>query len=435
MTAVVDADTVNGTITSTMVTVASKVTRASGVTRATTRMTKQPEATAAVSSKSAPHVPVQKIPSPRIVFRVDASMQIGTGHVMRCLTLARTLADHGAVCEFICRGHSGNLVAHVRDQGFVVHELPGVTQLQAMHGTEAPKPTGRPLAHSSWLGTTQPDDGLACLPILCTGPVDWLIVDHYSLDAEWQNALQPYYQRLMVIDDLADRQHVCDLLLDQTYGRDAADYQSLVPAHCELLCGSQFALLRPEFAALRGKSLQRRHGAPLRQLLISLGGVDQNNVTLHVLKALCGSNLPANCQLVVIMGANAPWRDAVQTYAAAMPWPTRVLVNVSNMAELMATSDLAIGAAGATSWERCCLGLPTLILTLAANQQPTAEALQQVGAAQRVDDALSSSITELIDALVRNPQQLADMAKAASEIVDGQGSARVARRLLKGDSV
>src|SRR5690606_2585434 len=147
--------------------------------------------------------------------------------------------------------------------------------------------------HSHWLGATQTQDAAGCVPILAKLNPDWLIVDHYALDARWERALKPHYRKLMVIDDLADRPHQCDLLLDQTFGRDAEDYQTWVPANCRLLCGSHYALLRPEFAALRPYSLARRATPQLRQLLITMGGVDKDNATGQVLEALRASQLSA----------------------------------------------------------------------------------------------------------------------------------------------
>ena len=185
----------------------------------------------------------------KITFRTDASLQIGTGHVMRCLTLADALAARGAYCQFICRAHDGNLIEFIRRKGLTAHPLPA--------GAALPRSPTDP-THAAWLGATQAEDAEACAPILAAQRPDWLIVDHYALDARWERALAPHYRKLMVIDDLADRPHSCDLLLDQTFGRDAADYRPLVPADCRLLCGSHYALLRPEFAALRPYSLQRR---------------------------------------------------------------------------------------------------------------------------------------------------------------------------------
>lgn len=367
----------------------------------------------------------------KVAFRADASLQIGTGHVMRCLTLADALAARGADCQFICGAHEGNLIEFIRGKGYVAHALP--IAHEASTGLTAPGPTASTpdLAHAHWLGTTQAQDAEACALILAAQRPDWLIVDHYALDARWERALAPHYRKLMVIDDLADRPHACDLLLDQTFGRDAADYRALVPPGCHLLCGSQYALLRPEFAALRPYSLQRRARPALRELLITMGGVDKDNATGLVLQALRACPLPADCRITVVMGATAPWLEEVRTQAQDMPWPARVLVGVSDMAQLMADSDLAIGAAGATSWERCCLGLPTIMLVLAENQRKVAQGLEQSGGAKLINlgQSARSRLRELLLPLIDDPAQLLNMSDCAASIVDGSGVEAVMRRM------
>ena len=365
-------------------------------------------------------------PQMKVVFRADASLQMGTGHVMRCLTLADALIAEGAECQFICREHPGNLIEHIKHKGYRVHVLaPGLpvgASLLAINAAAA-EPQ---LAHAAWLGTTQQQDGDACAHLLRELQPDWLIVDHYALDACWEVALQPYYRRLMVIDDLADRRHECDLLLDQTFGRDFADYKPWVPATCDLLCGSQYALLRPEFAALRPFSLERREKPQLVNLLITMGGVDKDNATGQMLDALQHCELPENCHITIVMGSSAPWLAAVRQQAEHLPWRTEVRVNVSDMAQLMADSDLAIGAAGSTSWERCCLGLPTAMVVLADNQRTIAEALQRVGAAMTVGDlSHGSAMHELFAELVGDKNILVRMSAAAKHVADGLGTARL----------
>jgi UDP-2,4-diacetamido-2,4,6-trideoxy-beta-L-altropyranose hydrolase len=369
----------------------------------------------------------------RVVFRADASLQIGTGHVMRCLTLADALAGRGAECQFICRAHDGHLIEFILSKGYVAHALPishysgaGVTA-PGLHASSAHT------AYSEWLGVTQAEDADACAPIVAALRPNWLIVDHYALDAQWECALAPHYRQLMVIDDLADRPHACNLLLDQTFGRDAADYLPLVPADCRLLCGSQYALLRPEFAALRPYSLQRRAHPVLRELLITMGGVDKDNATGQVLQALRTCPLPADCRITVVMGATAPKLEEVRTQAQDMPWPTQVLVGVNDMAQLMADSDLAIGAAGATSWERCCLGLPTVMMVLAENQCYAARLLEQANAARMLDPTanLQKRLIEFINEIFTSETCLSQLRDSTSKVTDGQGCENVADWLMR----
>lgn len=361
----------------------------------------------------------------KIAFRVDASLRIGTGHVMRCLTLADALTADGAECHFLCREHPGHLIEAVRTRGYYVHVLPPPSA-----NISAPQEASHLPAHVDWLGINWQDDARQSRAVLEDLAPDWLIVDHYALDKSWEQQGVPQACRLMVIDDLADREHSADLLLDQNLGRQAADYAELVPNNCTRLIGPRYALLRPEFARLREKSLARREQPQLKKLLITMGGVDKDNATGQVLEALASCALPRDCRIGVVMGGNAPWLGQVKAQAAAMPWPTEVDVNVSDMAERMTQADLAIGAAGSTSWERCCLGLPTLMVILAENQRIIANTLQAMGAAKLIEDSetLELALPNALRTLLV-PVALTKMNQAAAEITDGQGLARVCRAI------
>ena len=356
-----------------------------------------------------------------VVFRTDASLEIGTGHLMRCLTLANALQAEGCECHFICREHPGNLIEHVRQQGHKVYSLACISATN----------TDKTPAHAPWLGSTQALDASLCATILSAIRPQWLVLDHYALDARWEQSLKPHYRRLLVIDDLADRPHLCDVLLDQTLGRDPLDYHSWVPADCRVLCGAQYALLRPEFAALRTYSLQRRRSAPLRHIMVSMGGVDKDDATGQILAALAVAKLPEDCTITVVMGSTAPWLAKIRRQAALMPVATLVKVGVNDMAQLMADSDLAIGAAGATSWERCCLGLPTLMVVLADNQKTAAVELEKQGAVVLVQTHPESALVlgHTISRLAGSPAQLVRMSEHARLITDGQGTSRVMKLL------
>jgi UDP-2,4-diacetamido-2,4,6-trideoxy-beta-L-altropyranose hydrolase len=238
----------------------------------------------------------------------------------------------------------------------------------------------------------------------------------------------------MVIDDLADRAHDCDVLLDQNLGRNVQDYGGLLKPNTTTFIGPQYALLRPEFAQLRSQSLARRTQPQLKHLLITMGGVDKDNATGQVLKALTACHLPPDLRITVVMGPHAPCLADVKLQAAQMVRPTQVLVGASEMAQLMSDSDLCIGAAGSTSWERCCLGLPTLLLVLADNQQSSAQALLMTGAVRVMDrTSLAVSLPRLMSELGADPnagQALAGMRDSAQAITDGQGAGLVARQML-----
>ena len=367
----------------------------------------------------------------KIAFRADASLQMGSGHVMRCLTLADALKDKGADCCFICREHPGNLNEFIRSKGYPVQALPHSAPAGANPFAIKATPESPQLAHAGWLGTTHEHDAAECAAILGELQPDWLIVDHYALDTHWEAVLKPHYRKLLVIDDLADRHHACDLLLDQTFGRHTEDYAPWVPSSCTLLCGSQFALLRPEFSALRPYSLERRRYSQLQHVLITMGGVDKDNATGQVLEALMHTELPADCRITVVMGAHAPWLTEVRQLAEQMPWSTEVRVNVNDMARLMADSDLAIGAAGATSWERCCLGLPTITAVLADNQRQVAQGLKRVRAAHVIQSprSIPECLPALMARLVLSPSDRILMTQAAARIIDGRGVQSVVQKM------
>jgi len=349
----------------------------------------------------------------RVVFRVDASLQMGTGHVMRCLTLAKVLKGNGVNVEFICRKHEGNLIDKIRSNGFNTFEL------ELLEDNKV----DNKLFYSHWLGSTQQQDAKDCLSVLQLGKVHLLIVDHYGIDEDWQQELKAYYDKLMVIDDLADRKHQCDILLDQTFGCQQRDYESLVPASCKLLLGSKYALLRPEFIKWRQYSLERRKHPVFKQLLINMGGVDVKNITEKIVKELKSCNLPSDLSIIVVMGAAAPHLKGVIAQVNDLPYNTEVEIDVKNLAEIMANSDIAIGASGTTTWERCCLGLPTIQIIAAYNQMAIANHLDKINAIKL------SEVNNLSEKLETAKYWMSDFSVNASRVCDGTGVAIVAKHL------
>lgn len=357
----------------------------------------------------------------RVVFRTDASFEIGSGHVMRCLALSEALKNQGAEVEFICRKHQGNLINLISSQGFSVHALPVKNNLNQVN-----KDKKKLLNHAEWLGASQQEDSEQCYSILERINPDWVIVDHYAIDKAWHKSLKPVYRKLMVIDDLADRRHSCDILLDQTYGRKTIDYEHLIPEKCRTLLGSHYALLRPEFARWRKYSLQRRSGTELKQLIITMGGVDIGNYTCKILKMISAINLPKDMVIIVVMGETSPHRSEVESMAKTMSYSTKIKVNVNNMAELMAKSDLAIGAAGSTTWERCCLGLPSIQMVIADNQKKIAELLEKAGVIKLLSDV--QMLPEVLNPPLAWMPRLSLMAR---QVCDGNGVNRVLEALLE----
>lgn len=357
----------------------------------------------------------------RVVFRTDASIQIGTGHVMRCLTLANYLAAKGAMCYFLCRAHTGNLIDLIKENGFQVIELPKLNENDYNLDKDIPH-------HSHWLNCEWKTDVLHCQNTIPLN-IDWLIVDHYALDHKWEKTMRSNCNKIMCIDDLADRNHDCDLLLDQTQGRHFQDYADLIPHKTELLLGPKYALLRPEFRYWREKSLLSRENSKLRHILITMGGVDKDNITTRLLKVLKNCNLEELEKITVVLGPYSPWKELVKSIAALMPVPTEVLSGVKNMANLMANCDLAIGGGGSTTWERCCLGVPTIQIIIAENQRLITEQIQNAGAAVACEaNIIEKELCNIINNL-KSPKALRKMTIAASAVNDALGAKRISEKI------
>ncbi|SES34708.1 UDP-2,4-diacetamido-2,4,6-trideoxy-beta-L-altropyranose hydrolase [Vreelandella subterranea] len=362
----------------------------------------------------------------KFIIRVDASVQIGTGHVMRCLALAEELRRQGHQCLFICRNHKGNIAELIVQKGFELHLLHSPKQTEKFVKDE------QAVVHSGWLGVPWQTDAQQTLEVLVNHNPDWLIVDHYALDAKWERQLVEAVGQILVIDDLADREHMSTVLLDQNFGRQSTDYDELVPPTCTKLIGPKYALLRTEFAEMRAASLERRRTLELKRILISLGGVDRTNVTGQILGALSSSTLPPEIELDIVMGRSAPHLETVKKQALELPFQATVSVSVSNMAERMCLADLAIGAAGSTAWEMCCLGLPAILLVLADNQRMVNQSLIKAGIAKGLDiQALKTEDSIKIDNVVKDAWCAAPtMTEKGASVADGFGCARLANFLV-----
>lgn len=355
--------------------------------------------------------------SNKIAVRVDASAQIGTGHFMRCLTLAEALKQRGAHICFISR----DLPVYLRDM-LAAKDMEFVA---LSHST--PSPIGE-LAHSRWLGTSQAQDAQATVQALSGKKWDSLVVDHYALDARWESALRGTARQIMVIDDIADRQHDCDVLLDQNFYADMQTrYTGKVPAHCRLLLGPSYALLRDEFRKVREQVELRT--LPVKRILVFFGGVDADNYTGLAIGVLA-KVISKEIHVDVVIGAQHPRRAEIEASCAGLGYVCHV--QTSRMAELMAVADLAIGAGGSASWERCCLGLPSLLVAFADNQIDIARGLDLSGACQFIGTFATGNTSVMqyaITNLLGEQGQLELISRRASLLVDGLGVNRVCQAL------
>jgi UDP-2,4-diacetamido-2,4,6-trideoxy-beta-L-altropyranose hydrolase len=355
----------------------------------------------------------------KIAIRVDASITMGSGHVMRCLTLADQLVKRGCDCVFITRRQPGDLNLMISEKGYDVHVL----RKQARETEQAFE--GPQSVHTAWLDCSWQVDAKQTRDVLLEVKPDLIIVDHYALSKDWETAVNPDSLKLMVIDDLADREHRCSMLLDQNFCRSIEDYANLVPDSCKCLIGPEYALLRPEFEEARESSLSRRVKFNIENILVSMGGVDKDNATASVLDILDSCELPKSCAINVVMGFHSPWLNQVKERAEKMQYTTEVLVGIGDMAARMADADLSIGAVGGTTWERCALGLPAFVMLLAENQRVNVDSLVQIGAIQYFDFTSFSSFLENYPAL-----ELRNMSTVSASLCQGNGAERVADCLL-----
>lgn len=321
----------------------------------------------------------------QIVFRVDASSSIGIGHVMRCITLAEELRERGHKIFFLTSDHSRCATPLIEKNGFD--------------------------------SGTLLDDRKHNAP----QEVDLLVVDHYALDVAWESKMRSVVKMIMVIDDLANRGHDCDILLDQNVLPDQnSRYVGKVPEHCRLLLGSEYVLLNSSFQRHSQSAFVR---SQMQRILVFFGGGDAHNITCHTLRELRGLNIAVD----VVIGSSNPNPMEVQSLCSLNGWTLHV--QTQQMAELIARADLAIGAGGCSHWERCVLGLPAIVITIAENQRATSSMLSEKGACLYLGDAKNVSqgaIRSAVSSFCNTPAKLASMSQAALNVMpDAEGCPRV----------
>ena len=333
----------------------------------------------------------------KAVFRCDASGRIGAGHVVRCLSLASALAEFGTTSHFVCRQETLSTVPDLSASGHEVIIRPSDEPIDVEMLSEV-------------------------FPLGC----DILIVDHYELDASWETTCQGWARIILVIDDLTNRAHDCDFLLDSAADENDNSYADLTPSHCKLLLGPEYALLRPEFARLRDKEQKSRLTTDIR-IFIMFGGVDALCLAPQAVEAVLEAKADGDIYCDLVSGPLARSLPNLKELAANSGDRIRLHVATPEVATLMAKADIAIGAAGSASWERCCLGLPTISVCTVENQRQIAERLAATGAARLLGtaegldkDTFRLALQELIDA----PDKRQEMAAAASALCDGHGARR-----------
>lgn len=354
-----------------------------------------------------------------VAFRTDATSQIGSGHFVRCLALADQLQSQGAKISFISRDLPQYLCDILKDRG--MEHLP----LDCDSLTYLPDD----LSHSLWLRSTQMHDALSTKKLLLGKTWDWLVVDHYALDARWEKSLRSSVMHLMVIDDIADRYHDCDVLLDQNFYSDmSVRYSGKVPEGCRLLLGPRYALLREDFRKFRNQIKQR--SGNVKKILLFFGGVDEKNYTGVAIEALAKLDV-SNISVEVVVGAVHPFLSEIKQ--ACLSHGFIFHVQTDRMAELMADADLALGAGGSATWERCFMGLPTLCIFTADNQRKQVKdaALAGLLCAPFNESFEVCGLSRHIKCLLENAPLREMISKLGMTSVDGNGVLRVAAQILR----
>jgi UDP-2,4-diacetamido-2,4,6-trideoxy-beta-L-altropyranose hydrolase len=340
---------------------------------------------------------------------------------MRVLTLAKELRNRNAYCKFVCREHEGHLIDLIRQADFEVsvlslHTPPFDLQNKSQSAHLSP--------YANWLGADVLDDAEETIIAIKGSRPDWLVVDHYAIDHRWESALRPYVDKILVIDDLANRLHDCDMLLDQNLKQDYLNcYDTLVPNTCTKLLGPDYALLQPQYAELHPKTPPRLD--PIQRIFVYFGAADNCGLTVRTLKALklvIGDDVAVD----VILNKTYPDYQEIRTFAFRN---INLHETVPSLALMMVRADLAIGACGATSWERCCLGLPSLVITLADNQIPIANELAKQGLVEWLgnhDNVTTSDIARSIQEVLDKSDRFRDWSSQCRQLLDGKGTLRTA---------
>lgn len=356
----------------------------------------------------------------KVVFRVDSSTSMGSGHLMRCIALAEGLRTHGATVTFICRELTGNLILIAERKGISVKVLsaPSDNSIECS------------AINNYWFGVSSSQDARDTIDAIDGEIPDWLIIDHYSIDFSWENLIRPYCRKIMVIDDLANRKHNCDLLLDQNYYiHSAKRYDMLVPHSCIVLIGSSYALLRAEFEVLRSHSVGKI--GPVKKILIFFTAGNDQGETLKAMQGIC--NFENIERVDVVIGDSNPNLEIIREICIANNWGYHCQVDY--IAELMAGVDLVIGSSGSSSWERCALGIPAITSILAENQAEIAQALDNAGAIINLGLNTDLNASSYADALnLVTTEKLASLSAAAFKLVDAKGVSRVTEILLSEQS-
>ena len=355
----------------------------------------------------------------QVAIRADASSQIGGGHIARCMTLAEELRDRGATVRFLCLELPGNMISVLRDSGY---------QVDVLSYSTAPPGIGTATCGTIDAGQVQLVDASQAIKALRDFQCDWLIEDHYQMDATWENAVRPYTRSLLVIDDLANRKHDCDVLVDPTYGGSADRYSGLLNRGAICLCGSQYALLRRQFLTHRPSGPKTFKGARDLKVHIFFGSSDLPDNT-HRFSEILLQNFESLRVSAVVgkeYGFSGRLAELQKRFGAArFAWE----MDVADMAASMVECDIAVGAPGGATWERAALGLPAAYLAVSESQCGILEHLSACGLCiylGRADQLADSGFIEAMHDFLGDSPRLEQFRRQGMLAVDACGTPRVA---------
>ena len=359
----------------------------------------------------------------KVCFRVDSSFEIGSGHTMRCITLALILKKrYKAHCYFITRPLDGNMDRAIRQNGFQVLSLEVMCDVAYGVHPNAPK-------HAFWLNANWKQDAELTRSYLCEIGADVLIVDHYALDKEWERLFTEIKNlKIVILDDLADRPHIANILVDYTVNRKINDYSELVNQNCKLLTGLSYVILRDEFS--HGRKQPNIKSGSKTNIFVNMGGVDNDNQTQHLMETFSAVGDREDLKFLIVTGAKYRYSTSLTKYMRDNFVNYEIFKNVNNICQIMRNSDLAISAMGSTTWELMSQGIPCLLLPIAENQERHLREIERNNFAEVIMDLSQSSILDKTMHFIRNVPRRKFLSAKSFKTIDANGASRVANALL-----
>lgn len=352
-----------------------------------------------------------------ICIRVDSSHEIGVGHIYRCISFAKKLRNDGHQCFFITRSFHGNRSDLIELNGFKNIKL----NPKPIINDDSKNP------YSKWLGASQKDDAAETLKYINSLSIDILIIDHYAINREYEEILFPFLKKIVVIDDLCNRRHLCNFLIDQTPGRQAIEYDRLVPKECIKLCGEKFLILRDEFINKEIDLSPSKY--LLRKFLINFGGTDEHNYTQLALSHLNKIFFDEEIECNIILSSSCLNLSKIQNYSKLLNFKCNFHIDTDKVAELIRFSDIGIGAGGISALERCALGLPSLLYLVADNQKSIINSLVRKNSAIEIKDKSFFAFKSGWQ-LISNKSNYFKLKKACSKLVKNDGLDLIIRNIF-----